>query len=92
MNTEPAAFYSDGSIRGANNSSSSKNNSGNNSARKRKSPHDNNDGRGHGAGDKDDGNGDAKMMGNLLGVNLIEQFFVEADNELKKAADGKQDY
>jgi hypothetical protein len=92
MKTEPAAFYSDGSTRGANNSSSSKNNSGNDSPRKHKSPHDNNDGGGQGAGDKDDGDGDAKMMGNLFGVNLIEQFFVEADNELKKAADGKQDY
>jgi hypothetical protein len=49
-------------------------------------------GGGQGAGDKDDGNGDAKMMGNFLGINLIEQFFVEADNELKKAANGKQDY
>ncbi len=50
MNTEPAAFYSDGSIRGAINSSSSKNNSSNNSPCKRKSPHDNNDGGGAGCG------------------------------------------
>jgi hypothetical protein len=49
-------------------------------------------GGGQGAGDKDDKDGDAKIMGNLLGVNRIKKFFVEADNELKKAANGKQDY
>ncbi len=80
---EPAAYHGNGSIR-----VNSKNNSSNNSPRKCKSPHNNNNGQ---QADDDNGNGDAKMGGNL-GINLIEQFFVEAREELKKASKGKSDY
>jgi hypothetical protein len=80
---EPADNHGNGSIRVNN-----KNNSGNNSLRKHKSLHNNNDGQQVG---DDDGNGDTKMGGNL-GINPIEQFFVEAREELKQASKGKSNY
>ena len=69
-----------------------KNNGNNNSPRKRKSPQNNNNVQR--AGDDDnDGDEDTKM-GENLGINLVEDFFVAAGEELKRAAvgNGKGDY
>ena len=84
MNKEPAATKS---IR-----VNTKNNGNNNSPRKRKSPQNNNNVQR--AGDDDnDGDEDTKM-GENLGINLVEDFFVAAGEELKRAAvgNGKGDY
>ena len=67
---------------------STKNNGKNNSLRKRKSPQNNNDMQ---QVDEDDDDGDAKM-GENLGINLVEDFFVGAGEELHNAANGKTDY
>ena len=66
-----------------------KNNGKSNSPRKRKSPQNNNDKKQAG---EDDDDGDAKM-GENLGINLVEDFFVAAGEELRNAAyGGKTDY
>jgi hypothetical protein len=66
-----------------------KNNGSNKSPRKRKSPQNNNDGQqaGDDNDDNDDNDGDAKMSENF-GINLVENFFATAGEELQKAADG----
>ena len=65
-----------------------KNNGKSNSPGKRKSHQNYNDKKQAG---KDDDNGDAKM-GENLGINLVEDFFVAAGEELRNAAYGKTDY
>ena len=80
MNKEPAATKS---IR-----VNTKNDGNNNSPRKRKSPQNNNDVQR--AGD-DDNDGDDAKMGENLGINLVELFFVATGEDLQKAADGKAD-
>ena len=65
-----------------------KNNSNNNSPRKRKSPQNNNNVQRLG-----DNDGDDKMGENLV-INMVEDYFVAAGEELKRAAigNGKGDY
>jgi hypothetical protein len=65
-----------------------KNNGKSNSPRKRKSPQNYNEKK---QVDEDDDDGDAKM-GENLGINLVEDFFVAAGEELRNAAYGKTDY
>ena len=66
-----------------------KKNGNNNSPRKRKSNQNNNDGQQAGDDDNDDNDGDDAKMGENLGVNLVEDFFATAAEELQRAADWK---
>ena len=69
-----------------------RNNSNNNSPRKRKSPQNNNNVQRAGE-DKKDRDDDTKMGENLV-INMVEDYFVTAGEELKRAAvgNGKGDY
>ncbi len=81
MNEEPAATKKPIRV-------NTKNNSNNNSPCKHKSPQNYNNVQG--AGD-DDNDGDDAKMGENLGINLVELFFVATGEDLQKAADGKAD-